>query len=118
MVARIQSAANSKDEYLSTTAFLECRADGHAWERTHRNWLMEGSARSTIYTKHMKCARCDQRKIERRNWRFERLHPRVEYPEGYLASGLGLTKDDVVRYEISAAKAESTRRARSRVRAA
>lgn len=118
MAARDQSGASSVDEYLATTNYLECRADGHAWRRTHTGWMVEGRGRSVIYSKRLVCMRCETEKVDRRDWQFERMHPKIKYPEAYLASGLGLVKNDVIRYEITTATqgangARSTGRKRS-----
>lgn len=100
-----QSDARSVEEYLSTTAYLECRADGHAWKRQHSGWFVEGGGRSVIYSKRLACMRCAMQRTDRRNHGFERLSPVYTYPEAYLVKGLGIVKDDVVRFEIEQAVA-------------
>lgn len=91
------------DAFLEQYGFIECRESGHSWTAQQRNgrWNVEGVGPHRVYTKTYECAGCGTTRTARYNYRFERLHPRYDYPSGYQAEpGMGFSRTDVCRFEI------------------
>lgn len=127
-MSNAKTEADSVEEYLAANPdYMLCRDDGHAWPRKlPRGYVQESGGRTPVYGKRMVCQRCGLVRVKRiqdTRGHFERIHPRYEYPDGYLATGLGIQKEDLWRYQITGTteappkqrsrRASTTRRLRS-----
>lgn len=110
------------DEFLADYEYLDCRGDGHDYPRmkTWQGWEIEGAGPQQIFIRRRRCKICKVIRVERRNNRGRSLSGRYEdYPEGYKAEGMRVTRTDVYRIGLrqmlaNRAEADATPRTRSR----
>ncbi|WP_394621322.1 hypothetical protein JNUCC0626_20155 [Lentzea sp. JNUCC 0626] len=111
--SRNDSGITDVDDYLSDPRFIECRSEGHAWQRQHRGWVIEETGSGAVLTRTAHCRNpCGLVRIRRKTFDGVRLHSVYQDTQGYYVTGITLTRDEVDAWEYQQdnAKPKSRRR--------
>lgn len=110
------------DEFLEDYQYVECRGDGHDYPRMKpwQGWEIQGVGVQQVFMRRRRCKICKTVRVERRNSRGRSLSGRYEdYPDGYKAVGMRVTRTDVYRLglrKMLTDHAEATRQPRRATR--